>query len=54
MRILCDQMVKERFVSVLDSEDRQTVISVRDRLAPTPPTKRSRAYAAHHLTADDD
>jgi hypothetical protein len=34
MQILCDQMVKERFVSVLDSEDHHTVARVRDRLVP--------------------
>jgi len=34
MRILCDQMVKESFVSTLEAEDRHTVARVRDRLAP--------------------
>jgi hypothetical protein len=58
MRILCDQMVKERFVSVLDSEPPY------GRQAPRPPRPPDAAddtiaaYAAQHdwvfLTADDD
>jgi hypothetical protein len=58
MRILCDQMVQERFVSVLDSEDRHTVARVRDRLAPDAADDTIAAYAAQHdwviPTADDD
>ena len=45
MRILCDQIVKERFVSVLESEDRHTVIRVRDRLAPDAAADTIAAYA---------
>ena len=58
MRILCDQMVNERFVSVLDSEDRQTVARVRDRLAPDVAANTIAAYAAQHdwaiVTAYED
>lgn len=58
MRILCDQMVEERFVSALDSEDRHTVARVRDRLAPEADDDTIAAYATEHdwviLTADDD
>jgi len=34
MRILCDQMVKESFVTTLEAEDRHTVARVRDFLTP--------------------
>ena len=34
MRILCDQMVKESFVSALEAEDRHTVARVRALLDP--------------------
>ena len=58
MRILCDQLVNERFVSVLDSEDRHMVARFRDRLAPDAADDTIAAYAAQHdwviLTADDD
>jgi hypothetical protein len=58
MRILCDQMVKERFVSVLESEDHLTVARVRDRLVPDAADDTIAAYAAQYdwviLSADDD
>jgi len=46
MRILCDQMVKERFVSVLESEDRHTVARIGDRLTPDAADNTIAAYAA--------
>ena len=58
MRILCDQMVRESFVSALEAEDRHTVASVRDLLAPDADDDTIAAYAVQHdwiiLTADDD
>jgi hypothetical protein len=58
MRILCDQMVKESFVSALDSEDRHTVARVRTVLAPDAADDTIAVYAIDHdwvvLTADDD
>ena len=48
MRILCDQMVKERFVSVLESEDYHTVARVRDRLVPDAADNTIAAYAVQH------
>jgi len=58
MRILCDQMVKESFVSALEAEDRHTVARVRDLLNPDADDNTIAAYAVQHdwviLTADDD
>jgi hypothetical protein len=58
MRILCDQMVKESFVSALQVEDRHTVGRVRDLLASDADDNTIAAYAVQHdwviLTADDD
>jgi len=58
MRILCDQMVKESFVSALEAEDRHTVARVRDLLTSDADDDTIAAYAVQHdwiiLTADDD
>ena len=48
MRILCDQMVKESFVSALEAEDRHTVACVRDLLAPDADDGTIAAYAVQH------
>ena len=58
MRILCDQMVEESFVSALEAEDRHTIARVRDLLAPDADDDTIAAHAVQHdwiiLTADDD
>ena len=48
MRILCDQMVRESFVSALEAEDRHTVACVRDLLAPDADDDTIAAYAVQH------
>ena len=58
MRVLCDQMVRESFVSALEAEDRHTVARVRDLLVPDADDATIAVYAVQHdwtiLTADDD
>ena len=58
MRILCDQMVEESFVSALEAEDRHTVARVRDLLTSDADDDTIAAHAVQHdwiiLTADDD
>ena len=58
MRVLCDQMVKESYVAVLDDEPGWTVARVRDLLEPTATDDTVASYAAANdwvvLTADDD
>lgn len=58
MRILCDQMVKERYVETLGSDPEHTVARVRDVLQPDTSDDAVASYATAEewvvLTADDD
>ena len=48
MLILCNQMVKERFVSALEAEDRHMVARVRGSLALDADDDTIAAYAVQH------
>jgi predicted nuclease of predicted toxin-antitoxin system len=58
MRILCDQMVEERYVSALRDEEQHIVSRVRTELAPNADDDAIADYATRNdwviLTSDDD
>ena len=58
MRILCDQMVEERYVSVLSNETQHIVSRVRTELSPDADDNAIADYATRNgwvvLTSDDD
>ena len=58
MRILCDQMIEERYVSVLSNETQHIVSRVRTELSPDADDNAIADYATRNgwvvLTSDDD
>lgn len=58
MRILCDQMVEERYALALERDNRHTVSRVRTELAPDADDDAVADYATRNnwvvLTSDDD